>query len=171
MNIQGERCIWAENTNDRSTVFITFTWPLVPWHSVAHAHTHSDKQIHTYTHTWHSWQCVWEVYIWNTHSLSLGDLLHRERLSNICTHTFTRCPCTSTNVPTQAREWHTHIYTHTERQTSIANEWLGGWGLRPASGKSPNHPKIMCQLSCKASPSFHGDRSHHFTLPTCLLPA
>lgn len=59
---------------------------------------------------------------------------------------------TSTNTQT-------HTHTHTERPTSIANEWLGGWEPLPASGKSPNHPKIMCQLSCISSPSFHGDKT------------
>lgn len=49
----------------------------------------------------------------------------------------------------QAQESTGHTYTHTKRQNSIANEWLGGWEPLPASRKSPNHPKIMCQLCCK----------------------
>lgn len=84
-----------------------------------------------------------------------GGSFHREQHSYTCTHAIalTSCLRTRTNVPTQPQIQQTHTHTHTERQTSIANEWLGGREPLLASRKSPNHPITICQLSCKLSPS------------------
>lgn len=97
-----------------------------------------------------------------------GQIAH----TYVHTHSHTQKMYMYKHTHTNTRVYRTHTYPHThiERQTSIANEWLGGWEPLPSSRKSPNHPKQCASLAVIHHPLRIGDSLHRFTLCTHPLP-
>ena len=135
------------------------TCSLALWHTVAHAQRHT----HTHKHTDLAQLTVCVFH--STHCLSRGGFTRHSAQTYLHTQTqdvhvqvqvypHKHKPIKDTHTHTQTK---THIHRLTHKHPLPTSDWVGEKPL-PASGRSPNQPKIMCQLSCKSSPSFYGDR-------------